>query len=54
MRMTRILRPGNHNVDVGARHGYFQSSAWWYEDFPNLDLDIMGEGFDWLYEGDEE
>jgi hypothetical protein len=46
-----MLVPGNHNIDVGSRRGYFTSWAWWYEDFPNLDLDIMGEGFDWLYEG---
>ena len=39
--------PGNHNVDVGSRHGYFQSSSWWYEDFPNLDLGLMTEGFTW-------
>jgi hypothetical protein len=39
--------PGNHNVDVGSRHGYFQSSAWWYEDFPNLDLSLMKDGFSW-------
>ena len=43
---------GNHNVDVGMRHGYFQSSAWWYEDFPNLDLEIMTEGFTWDLEGE--
>ena len=47
---------GNFNVDAdtATRHAYLTSWSWWYEDFPNLDLDIMGEGFDWLYEGDEE
>ncbi len=28
----------------GERFGYVSGSAWWYEDFPNLDLSIMGEG----------
>jgi hypothetical protein len=26
---------------VNPRYGYVQGSAWWYEDYPNLDLDIM-------------
>ena len=26
---------------VNPQYGYVQGSAWWYEDFPNLDLDIM-------------
>ena len=41
------LSPGNHNVDAGSRIGFISGSAWWYEDFPNLDLDILGEGFSW-------
>jgi len=41
------LVPGNHNVDVGSRTAFISASAWWYEDFPNLDLEILGEGFSW-------
>ena len=26
---------------VNPRYGYVQGSAWWYEDYPNLDLSIM-------------
>lgn len=26
---------------VNPQYGYVQGSAWWYEDYPNLDLDIM-------------
>ena len=27
--------------DVGSRYAYIHSAAVWYEDFPNLDLDMM-------------
>ncbi len=30
--------------DVGTRYGYNSGNAYWYEDFPNLDLDILSEG----------
>jgi hypothetical protein len=36
---------GNHTENVGSRYAFLLGSAWWYEDFPNLDLSIMGEGF---------
>jgi hypothetical protein len=26
---------------VNPRYGYIQGSSWWYEDYPNLDLDMM-------------
>ena len=38
---------GDHTVGVGSRVGIIEGGAWWYEDFPRLDLDLMGEGFDW-------
>jgi hypothetical protein len=41
-----VYGAGNFNVDVGNRYAYVQGGAWWYEDFPNLDLSIMGEGYD--------
>jgi len=34
---------GDTNADVGSRVGYVQGNAWWYEDYPNLDLSLMGE-----------
>ena len=36
----------NINEDAGTRYNYMQGNAYWYEDFPNLDLDILGEGVD--------
>jgi hypothetical protein len=41
------LLGGNQNVDVGTRTAFISGSAWWYEDFPNLDLSMMSEGFSW-------
>ncbi len=50
-----LLVPGDQDANVGSRLGYVTAYSWWYEDFPNLDLNLMGEGFDWLYEeGGEE
>ena len=40
-------KAGNFNVDVGSRYGFIIGNAWWYEDFPNLDLSNMAAGFDW-------
>ena len=39
------LAPGDHTVDVGTRLAYIHGSAWWFEDFPRLDLDLLGLGF---------
>jgi hypothetical protein len=36
---------GNFDEDIGSRYGFIKSTAWWFEDFPVLDLDMMGEGF---------
>ena len=30
--------------DDGSRYAYTMGWSYWYEDFPNLDLDIMTEG----------
>jgi hypothetical protein len=40
-----LLVGGDHRLDVGSRLAYVQGSAWWFEDFPRLDLDMMGSGF---------
>ena len=32
---------GDHSLNVGSRYGYVQGNAWWYEDFPNLDLNLL-------------
>jgi hypothetical protein len=37
---------GDHREDVGSRYAYIRGDAWWYEDFPNLDLNQMKEGFE--------
>ena len=34
---------GDHRENVGSRYGYIQGNAWWYEDFPNLDFDLLGQ-----------
>jgi hypothetical protein len=39
-------KTGNFNLDVGTRFGYVIGNAWWYEDFPNLDLSNMAAGFE--------
>ena len=33
----------DQNANVGSRHVFVQGNAWWYEDYPNLDLDLMKE-----------
>ena len=38
---------GDFRENVGERYAFVSGSAWWYEDFPNLDLSIMTEGFEW-------
>jgi len=43
---TFYYQQGNFNTDVGSRYAFLRGNAWWYEDFPNLDLSIMGEGFE--------
>ena len=40
-----VYRTGDFREDVGERFAFVTGSAWWYEDFPNLDLDLMKEGF---------
>ena len=42
---TYAYAQGNFHEDIGSRYGFIISSAWWYEDFPVLDLDLMGAGF---------
>ena len=42
---TFYYQQGNFNTDVGSRFALVKGNAWWYEDFPNLDLSMMGEGF---------
>ena len=32
---------GNLNQNIGSRYGYVQGTAWWYEDFPNLDFNTL-------------
>jgi hypothetical protein len=34
---------GDHNQEVGSRYGYVQGSSWWYEDYPNLNMDLLHE-----------
>ena len=41
-------KQGNFNTNVGTRYAFVRGNAWWYEDFPNLDLSNMGAGFDEL------
>jgi hypothetical protein len=33
----------DQNENFGSRNVYVQGSSWWYEDYPNLDLDLMKE-----------
>ena len=40
--------PGDFREDVGSRYAFVNGRAWWYEDFPNLDLSLMREGFEWV------
>lgn len=40
-----FYQQGNFNTDVGSRYAFVRGNAWWYEDFPNLDLSMMSEGF---------
>ena len=37
---------GDYRENEGSRYAFIRGDAWWYEDFPNLDLSIMGEGFE--------
>jgi len=41
-----VYRTADFREDEGSRFAYVVGNAWWYEDFPNLDLDMMKEGFD--------
>ncbi len=38
-------RKADFREDEGERFAFIMGNAWWYEDFPNLDLDLMKEGF---------
>lgn len=33
----------DQNENFGSRNVYVSGSSWWYEDYPNLDLDLMKE-----------
>jgi hypothetical protein len=38
---------GDTSEDVGSRYALLLGNSWWYEDFPNLDLDDLLDGVDW-------
>ena len=46
-----VYRTADFREDQGSRFAFIVGNAWWYEDFPNLDLNLMKEGFEW--EGSE-
>ena len=41
---TYYYEPVDASEDAGSRVVFAQGSIYWYEDFPNLDLDMMTEG----------
>ena len=38
------FRPYDVTRDIGSRQALMRGTSYWFEDFPNLDLDIMTEG----------
>jgi hypothetical protein len=47
-----MYKAADFREDMGERYAFVSGSAWWYEDFPNLDLTQLTEGFE--FDGAEE
>jgi hypothetical protein len=47
-----VYKTADFREDIGSRYAYVSGNASWYEDFPNLDLTQLKEGFE--FDGAEE